>query len=446
MFSAKKPQPSGGNAVPSQATDAHLHQGTDGPLSRVISAQAWAAALLTRALAGARAARSFALPEVHRVLVVHLFEIGDMVWLSPFLRELRRMLPDAEITLMVKPEARSLVANCPHVNEVMAYDADVARAWRPLVLPWRAFWTARRRLRPRRFDLALVPSLLADNSYASFLACFSGAPWRVGYAERITDRRRRLNRGFDRLFTGTVDEITLEHDIRHNLALIPFLGGTVESEALEIWLDEDDEAFARAFLAEHGVAPGEALAALCPTAGHSALKQWPLEHFVRLARWLHEEKGMRVLVVGGPGDAAQGAAFDEALGPAVINAVGRTTLRQMAALLKGCRCFVGGDAGPTHMAPALDVPTVALFGASCHHRAGPWGAGRPHVLHQVVAHDIPCSPCGSGHRPGADFRCPVCILDEPHCMTGITVEEVQRAVAQALLTPGRRLPLARENR
>ena len=417
--------------------EAHLHQGTDGPLSRVIAGQARLAALIGRALAGPRARRALDLSLVRRVLVVHLFEIGDMVWLTPFLRELRRMLPDAEITLVVKPESRNLVANCPYVNEVMAYDVRVARAWRPVVLPWRAFWTAWRRLRPRGYDLALVPSLLADNSYASFLACFSGAPWRVGYAERITDRRRRLNRGFDRLFTGTVDQITLEHDIRHNLALIPFLGGTVESEALEIWLDEGDESYARAFLAEHGVAPGEPLAALCPTAGHSALKQWPLENFVRLARWLHEQKGMRVLVVGGPGDAAFGAAFDEALGPAVINAVGKTTLRQMAALVRGCRCFIGGDAGPTHMAPALGVPTVALFGASCHHRAGPWGEG-----HQVVSHEIPCSPCGSGHRPGADFRCPVCILDEPRCMTGITVEEVQRAVAQSLPPPGRRLPAA----
>lgn len=422
-------------AKPSPAADAHLHQGTDGPLSRVIAAQAWAAAILGRALAPA--GRPPALSEVRSVLVVHLFEIGDMVWLSPFLRELRRMLPLAAVTLVVKPEARPLFENCPYVTEVIAHDARAPRALRPLVLPWRAFRAARRLRAARRFDLALVPSLLADNSYASFLACFSGAPWRVGYSERITDRRRRLNRGFDRLFTATVDEIVLEHDIRHNLALIPFLGGTVESEALEIWLDEDDETFARAFLAENGAAPEEPLAALCPTAGHSVLKQWPLEHFIRLARWLHAEKGMRVLVVGGPGDAALGAALREALGPAVISAVGQTTLRQMAALLKHCRCFVGNDAGPTHMAPALGVPTVALFGASCHHRAGPWGAG-----HQVVSHDIPCSPCGSGHQPGADFRCPVCVLDEPRCMTGITVEEVQSAVARALLAPGRRLPLA----
>ena len=379
----------------------------------MLGVQARLAALLARALAGPRARAPLDLAQVRRVLVVHLFEIGDTVWLSPFLRELRRRLPEAEITLVVKPEAVNLVALCPYVNEVLPYDVRMRTTLRPLVLPWRAFWTAWRLLRPRRFDLALVPSLLADNSYASFLAAFSGAPWRVGYSETITDRRRRLNRHYDGLFTGTLDRITLDHDIRHNLALIPFLGGVVADESLEAWLGEEDEAFADAFLQERGVAPGETLAAVCPTTGNSALKQWPLENYVRLARWLQEERGMRVLVVGGPGDKGLGAAFN-ALGPSVVNAVGKTTLRQMAALVKRCRCFVGGDAGPTHLAPALDVPTVAVFGASCHHRAGPWGEG-----HAVVSHDVACSPCGAGHPWGADFRCPTCIFDAPRCMTGI---------------------------
>ena len=416
---------------------AHLSLGTGGWLSLALGIQAQIAALVARALAGTRARTPLDLSQVRRVLVVHLFEIGDMVWLSPFLRELRRLLPEAEITLVVKPEAVNLVALCPYVSEVIPYDVRMRAVLRPLVLPWRAFRTARRLRRSRKFDLALVPSLLADNSYASFLAAFSGAPWRVGYGEAITDRRRRLNRHYDGLFTGTLDRIGLDHDIRHNLALIPFLGGTVADESLEAWLGADDEAFADSFLAEHGAGPGEALAAVCPTTGNSALKQWPLENYVSIARWLHEEKGMRVLVVGGPGDAGLCAAFEEALGPAALNAIGKTTLRQMAALVKRCRCFVGGDAGPTHLAPALGVPTVAVFGPSCHHRAGPWGGG-----HAVVSHDVPCSPCGAGHPAGADFRCPTCLYEGPRCMTGITPEEVQQAVSRVLLPPGRRLPLA----
>ena len=416
---------------------AHLSQGTGGWLSHVLGLQARIASLVARALAGPRAKAPLDLSQVQRVLIVHLFEIGDTVWLSPFLREFRRLLPEAEITLVVKPEAVNLVALCPYVNEILPYNVRMRPALRPLVLPWRAFWTAWRRLRPRKFDLAVVPSMLADNSYASFLAAFSGAPWRIGYGEALSDRRRRLNRHFDGLFTGTLDRITLDHDVRQNLAVIPFLGGTVSDDALEAWLDAEDEAFAEEFLAEHGIAPGESLAAVCPTTGNSALKRWPLENFVSVARWLSEARGMRVLVVGGPGDVGLGAAFDEALGPAVVNAVGKTSLRQMAALVKRCRCFVGSDAGPVHLATALGVPTVAVFGPSCHHRVGPWGVG-----HAVVTHDVACSPCGAGHPPGTDVRCPTCIFEGPRCMTGITPEEVQQAVSRVLLGPDRRLPLA----
>ena len=400
-------------------------------LPRFIGAQAWAAAALSAFLfprQRTEGKKPLNLAQVQRILVVHLFELGDVLWLSPFLRELRRLFPQAEITLIVKPESRNLVETCPYVNEVIAYNARLAPVWRPFILPWRAFWTGWRDLRPRQFDLALVPSLLADNSYASFLACFSGAPWRVGYSENILDRRRRLNRGFDRLFTSTLKTERLQHDLLQNLAVIPFLGGTVEEDSLEVWTDPNDESFAEAFLRERGVLPGETLVALSPTAGHSALKQWPLKSFVRLAHWLSQEKGMRVLVIGGPGEAF-GAAFEEGPDAGVINAVGQTTLRQMAALVRHCCCFVGNDAGPTHMAPALGVPTVALFGSSCHHRAGPWGKG-----HVVISHELSCSPCGQGHIPGADFRCKVCIFDEPRCMTGLTLAEVQSAV-EARLPP-----------
>ena len=395
-------------------------------ISSMISGQTWLAALLGRILFSEHRAQgktALDLAEVRSILVVHLFEIGDVVMLTAFLRELRRLLPAARITLIVKPETRNLVGTCPYVDEVIAYDTRLSPALRPLLLPWRAFGAARR-LRDRKFDLAIVPSWLADNSYASFLACFSGAPWRLGYSERVSARRRRLNRGFDRLFTHTLGEPGLdqkaEHDVRRNLAMIPFLGGQVEREALELWPDTEDEAFAQSFLEAQGAKPTDALVALCPSAGHSALKQWPLDHFVELAQRLHDQESVRLLLVGGPGEEALGEAFEAALGPAVINAVGKTTLRQMAALLARCRCFVGNDAGPMHVAAAMNVPTVALFGSSCHHRYGPWGAG-----HTAVSHELPCSPCGRGHDAE---RCRRCIFDRPRCLTEMTVEEVQRVV------------------
>ena len=391
-------------------------------LSRLIEMQARAARIF-----GPHGRSAVPHDEVRQVLVVDLFEIGDVVMLSPFLRELRRLLPAARITLVVKPEIKNLVETCPHVSEVLTYEANYRPLWRPLILPWQAFWTMRRWRRTRQFDLALVPSWQVDNSYMSFLAYFSGAGRRIGYSETVSPRRRCLNRGSDQLFTETLSCDGVEHEVERNLAVLSLLGGNAEHKEnaehkmLELWTAPEDDAFARDFWAVHG--GGRPVFALCPTAGHSVLKQWPLENFVALAGRLHE-KNVRVLVVGGPGDRALGESFEAAFGDGVINAVGKTTLRQMAALLRGCAGFVGNDAGPMHIAAAAGVPVAAIFGSSCPHRFGPWGP-----KHLVISHELPCSPCGRGHDAE---RCVRCIFPEPRCLTGITVDEALRSVLSLL--------------
>ena len=367
--------------------------------------------------------------QVRSALVVHPLEIGDMVMLTPFLRALRRLLPSTRITLVVMPDVLPLVALCPHVDAVVPYDQKMRPAWRPLRLPGRAWGTARRLARDGGpFDLALMPRYLEDNCYAAFLAYWSGARWRIGYSEKFSDRKRRLNRGFDRLLTHALDAPPLQHDVLSSLDLIRFLGGAVEDDALELWWDEADEAAAQSLLRDAGVSGG-LLVALCPTGGHSALKQWPVENFTHLGRWL-QSQGARVVLVGGPGDAALGAVLEQALGgdaPPPINATGRTTLRGLAALLAQCSCFVGNDAGPMHMAAAVGTPTVALFGSSCRQRFGPWGPG-----HVALSRELPCSPCGRGHTP---YRCRTCIYSRPECLHGLAVEQVQEAVSAVLFSP-----------
>lgn len=393
-------------------------------LSGLIGAQARAAP----AFGGRRAPPGpLDLAQVHSVLVLHPLEIGDVVMLTPSLRALRRLLPGARITLVVTPEVLPLVALCPHVDSVQPYAQKMRPAWRPLRLPGRAWATARRLAASEGpFDLALMPRYLEDNCYAAFLAYWSGARWRVGYSEKFSDRKRRLNRGFDRLLTHALDAPPLQHDVLSALDLLRVLGGTVSDDALELWWDAADEAAARSLLRDGGAGPGERLVALCPTGGHSALKQWPVENFARLGRWL-QSQGARVVLVGGPGDGALGELLAEALGAGVINATGRTTLRGLAALLAQCRCFVGCDAGPMHMAAAVGTPTVALFGSSCRHRFGPWGPG-----HIALSRELPCSPCGRGHTP---YRCRTCLYSRPECLHGLAVEEVQAAVGAALSAP-----------
>ncbi|MHC4198712.1 MAG: glycosyltransferase family 9 protein [Planctomycetota bacterium] len=365
------------------------------------------------------------LQHAKRVLVIRLDEIGDMVMATPFLRELRRNLPRAWITLVVKPATYNLVEFCPYVNEVLSLDLGPPTIPPTLENIFRTMRFARERLRHRRFDIAVIPRWDADWYHAPFLACFSRIPTRLGYSEKVTVERRRLNRGFDRLLTYLMEGHGVKHEVERNLDVVRFMGGIVEEDALEVWLAEDDEAFAESVFLEHGVSPEQVVAAFSPSGGRSPLKKWRTSNSVELGRWLRDEVGARVLVVGAPTEKALGVQISDALGADTINLVGMTTLRQLAAVLGRSRLFVGNDAGPMHIAVAAGVPVVALFGPSCPHRFGPWGDG-----HSVLQLGLPCGPCSRAEHVG---RCARCTRGRLECMVGIKVEHVKQAVRETLL-------------
>ena len=352
--------------------------------------------------------------------------IGDMIMTIPMIKLLRRKIPHAYIVLGVLPEgARQLFEVCPYVNEVLTYDwrvngrfTNLRRHWRALRLAWRHLWR-------RRFDLAILPRWDTDGYHGTFVVYFSGAPWRVGYSESVIDHKRRANHGFDRLLTHPLNDSDLKHEVEHNLDVIRYLGGCVQNDRLELWLSEEDETFAERLLSNHGVNPDDLLVGLAPGAG-APKRLWPIDRFAQLGLWLQKAYGARLLIVGGPGEEPLGEGLERALGACVVNAVGRTTLRQTAALLKRCRLFVGNDAGPMHMAAALGVPVVEL---SCHPESGsPWSANSPlrfgpwGVSHTVLQPRTPRPPCVDE-----------CVADHPHCILGITVEQVKQAVAEQLL-------------
>jgi len=384
----------------------------------------WLGRLLTPVLRANDSAASAPRGTDFRILVIRPDEIGDLVLTSGLMRELRRRFPAAHITLVVNPVTHNLVECCPYVDETLVFDVRVPRRWRPFVLPWRAFQLARRELQRRRFDLAILPRWETDSVYATFLAYFSGVRQRIGYSEKVHPRKRRLNRGYDRMLTAVLEGSEPKHQVEHNFDLVRALGGVVADDHLEVWPGPEDERFAEAFLAMEEPVPREPLIAFGPSGGHSVLKQWPVERFAELGRRLHEVHGARILVIGGPGEEPLGAYLRQRLGDTVIDAVGRTTLRQMAALLQRCHLYVGNDAGPLHVAAAAGVPVVAVFGSSDHRRFGPWSRRQ-----RIVSLNLPCSP---EYQKGHPDRCTRCIFEAPRCLLGIQVERVLHACSELL--------------
>jgi ADP-heptose:LPS heptosyltransferase len=155
------------------------------------------------------------------------------------------------------------------------------------------------------------------------------------------------------------------------------------------------------------------------------LKQWPLERFGELANRLRETSPTaRFLLVGGPEDREKCRVVAEAVGESAINLAGKTSLRELTALLRRCTLFIGNDTGAMHISAAVDLPVIALFGPTCAHRYAPWSG------HTVLQIPLACSPC---QQPDHPHRCLSCPYEQPLCLQQLTVERVVEAARTRLV-------------
>ena len=289
------------------------------------------------------------LAEAHRILVIRPDEIGDVVLTTPFLRALRQAAPRAHITLLVKTACRELVEHCAFVDSVLALNFDY-RGWDGDRV---RLFLCSLRLRLSRgtwrgFDLVLLPRRSADFYRAELVAHLLAGRGAV-----------LLHRERPGLFTGpaprdarisfqSYSNPEVEHDVVHDLRFARWCGaGRAFDARLELSLTASDREFARTVLKDGG-----RYVALAPGAGHP-LRCWPVERFSAIATWLRDQQGMTPVLLGKRGDPQFAGA---------MNFIGRTTLRQAAAVFERCELFVGNDSGLKHIAAAMGVPVVEISG------------------------------------------------------------------------------------
>jgi len=361
-------------------------------------------------------------PPLHRVvrdaraiLVVALAEAGDMVLLSVFLRELRRLAPAARVTLVCLPGVRGLLELSPDVDEVIAYDAAVPRLLRPLQLPGRAR-TLVQRHRLDRFDLAIVSRWDTDQHLAAAVAVFSRAPRRVWHSEHSTARKATLNAGFDALFTDVVRSSGTKHEVERHVDMLRAMGASSPSTELTLALSDADRRRAADELAT--LSEGGLLIAFGIGAAHPK-RRWSLSAFAEVGRVLQRDHGARIVIVGGPSDVEPQRELLRSLEPDAIGLAGVLTLRESAAVLERCRLFIGNDSAPMHLAAAAGIPCVEI---SCHptggdplhnnapERFGPWG--NPSVIVRPPSAVPPCtSSCSAAAAHCILTVTPAMVLD-----------------------------------
>ena len=356
---------------------------------------------------------------VDSILVIRLDEIGDMVMMSPFLRELRRNYPSAHITLVVKPAVNNLVELCPYVNEVLSFSRKSGRFSFYHNL-WRALLFSYCYLKKEHYDLAIVPRFDADAGYGGgMLAFLSGAKRRVGYSEYVLPHKMISDKGYDGFYTRLLFSKTavVLHEVERNLDVLRCIDVDIADDSLEVWFDDADRDKYCSILSSLGDV--EVKIVLSISSG-SPKREWPAEKFIELIKELAPLKNIAWVIVGAGKRAVTSAREIEKVYPFAINLVNQTTLRETAAIIDACDIYLGGDTGLMHIAAALKKRGVVI---SCH----PIGADEDHANSpkRFEPWKSPMQIVRPRALPGCEHGCD---REDAHCIREISVEDVKRKV------------------
>jgi heptosyltransferase II len=301
---------------------------------------------------------------VRRILVIEPKNIGDVVLTLPFLTQLRALWPDAQITLLSNPFARQLLAGTGLVDEFIDTKlgwSERATRYNPLAYNWRELSRLRRELPARHYDLAFKCCMHIREHIVIGL---SGARRRIAYA---------FGRG-DSVLTDPVPVLDPNrHKVADWLELAAHIAPPVAAAPARLRLSESEREWAREYLSARGIELTSTLVGIHPGASVPA-KQWPLNRFHEVAVTLKKRKNTRVLAFADP------AGYGASLGEIESVAVAQVSLRQLMALIERCQLLLCNDSGPMHIAGALGVPTVAIFGSGINRWFAPLGNG-----HQLVS-------------------------------------------------------------
>lgn len=325
-----------------------------------------------------------------RILIVKLSSLGDVIHALPVAGSLRRRFPHAEISWLVGPASAGVVRMCAHVDRVME--------WTPGTRPRQALLGDLCALR------AQVALDLQGLARTAVLAWLSGARWRVGFRSWQEGAFAFCNL---RVVPPRIDV----HAVDAYMAFARYVGADGEAADFGLRVPEPAGEYAAGLLESDTGAP---TVAILPGTRWQT-KQWPVTHFAALAKALAGYR-VQVIILGGADDRAAGAAIRNIAARSVHDLTGRTSIAQSAAIMRRCALVVGNDSGPTHLATALGVRVVALFGPTDPVRTGPYGAG-----HTVIQAPVPCLDC---RRHRCRIACmariaPECVFEVVRARLGI---------------------------
>lgn len=282
--------------------------------------------------------------DFQRILVVRTDRIGDVLLSTPVISALRAAYPFAYIAMMVRPYAKDILEGNPDLDQIILYDRDGKHK------SWQRSLKFARNLKKKRFDIAIV---LHPTNRAHIVTFLAGIKKRIGYGRKLgfllTDRIRHTK------------HLGEKHELEYSLDLVRHLGILTEDKKVFMPLRQDAEEWAKELFAREGIGTKDKLLAIHPAASCPS-KIWPAERFAEVAERLADKYGFKVLLLAGPKDTHLAQKIAKGMHHACLDLAGRTSVAQLASLLKRCSLFISNDSGPVHIASAVGTPVISIFG------------------------------------------------------------------------------------
>jgi heptosyltransferase II len=315
---------------------------------------------------------------------------------------LRDNYPGAYIAMMVSPYARDIVEGNPYLDEVIIYDKDVKHKSLANSIRFSAI------LKKKRFDLAII---LHPTNRVHLVAFFAGIKRRVGFDRKLpfllTDRIKHTKQAGEK------------HELEYSLDFLRYLDIPIKDKSMFMPIKQESESWVEDLFRGYGISKQDRLLAIHPAASCPS-KIWPESKFAQAADMLIEKYNFKGLLIAGPKDLPKAQKVSKSMRNPLIDLAGKTSVSQLASILKRCRLFISNDSGPVHIASAEGIPVISIFGRAqkglSPKRWGPVGANARY-LHKNVG----CIEC-LAHNCVKNFA----------CLEAITVEDVVRAADSIL--------------
>lgn len=341
---------------------------------------------------------------VERILIIRTAYLGDVMMTVPMLKPLKQHFKNAHITFLTSASAATILENNPYIDEIVPYDPFWFYPAKP-----GEYLSFMRRFRRRKFDLVIEAR--GDIRDLTLLTAPLKSSHKISYDVG--------GGGF--LLTKTVPHPKVNHRVHYHLDIASCLGATCDYTNVEwgVYLTDAENKALADRIREMGI-QGDFWSA--HPGSRVPLKQWSAEKYAESFDRISDYLNLPLVLLGGPGDVDMVTAVKNQMKTRCHLLCGKTSLREMAGLLKKTRLFVCNDSAPMHLAAASNTPTVALFGPSKSDQTGPYASNA-----RVVKLGMAC-------RQTCDES--TCINQQFHaCMRLLTPQHVMDAVSEMKPAP-----------